>query len=149
MNHPSQAGVSSSGPSNSEGLDDPNFLRKMDTLKFQVPRSTYCDVCLGDAIENIKSGIPEDLLSCSDCGRSGHPTCMEFTNNMIISVKKYRCNEWKCYSICGSSDNDDQLLYCGDCDRGYHMYCLVPKLDAYPEGPWSCTLCLGEFHNNH
>lgn len=72
MNHPGPGGVSSSGPSNSEGLDDPNFLRKMDTLKFQVPRSTYCDVCLGDAIENIKSGIPEDLLSCSDCGRSGN-----------------------------------------------------------------------------
>ncbi|XP_021947352.1 zinc finger protein ubi-d4 [Folsomia candida] len=155
MNHPGPGGVSSSGPSNSGGgpggpvTDDPNFPRKMDDGKPRVPPSPYCDFCLGDAVENKKSGIPEELVSCSDCGRSGHPTCLQFTNNMIISVKKYRwqCIECKCCSLCGTSDNDDQLLFCDDCDRGYHMYCLVPKLDAPPEGSWSCTLCLGEFHH--
>lgn len=33
--------------------------------------SPYCDFCLGDAVSNKKSGQPEELLSCSDCGRSG------------------------------------------------------------------------------
>lgn len=28
----------------------------------------------------------------------------------------------------------DQLLFCDDCDRGYHMYCLTPPLSAPPEG---------------
>ncbi|CAH2097583.1 unnamed protein product [Euphydryas editha] len=40
----------------------------------------------------------------------------------------------------------DQLLFCDDCDRGYHMYCLAPPLDTPPEGSWSCALCIKEFH---
>ncbi|XP_050425495.1 zinc finger protein ubi-d4 B-like isoform X1 [Adelges cooleyi] len=111
--------------------------------------SPYCDFCLGDAVSN-KSGQPEILISCSDCGRSGHPTCLQFTANMIISVGKYRwqCIECKCCSICGTSDNDDQLLFCDDCDRGYHVYCLTPPLTSPPEGCWSCKLCIKEFHSN-
>lgn len=35
--------------------------------------SPYCDFCLGDARENKKTGGSEDLVSCSDCGRSGKP----------------------------------------------------------------------------
>ncbi|XP_051165911.1 zinc finger protein ubi-d4 A isoform X2 [Leptopilina boulardi] len=110
--------------------------------------SPYCDFCLGDARENKKTGGSEELVSCSDCGRSGHPTCLQFTANMIVSVRKYRwqCIECKCCSICGTSDNDDQLLFCDDCDRGYHMYCLSPPLSSPPEGSWSCSLCLAEFH---
>ncbi|XP_008213528.1 zinc finger protein DPF3 isoform X5 [Nasonia vitripennis] len=110
--------------------------------------SPYCDFCLGDARENKKTGGSEELVSCSDCGRSGHPTCLQFTANMIVSVRKYRwqCIECKCCSICGTSDNDDQLLFCDDCDRGYHMYCLSPPLTSPPEGSWSCRLCLAEFH---
>ncbi|XP_012546973.2 zinc finger protein ubi-d4 A isoform X2 [Bombyx mori] len=110
--------------------------------------SPYCDFCLGDDRENRKTGTPEELVSCSDCGRSGHPTCLQFTVNMIVSVRKYRwqCIECKCCSVCGTSDNDDQLLFCDDCDRGYHMYCLAPPLDTPPEGSWSCALCIKEFH---
>lgn len=110
--------------------------------------SPYCDFCLGDARENKKTLEPEELVSCSDCGRSGHPTCLQFTANMIISVRKYRwqCIECKYCTICGTSDNDDQLLFCDDCDRGYHMYCLSPPLISPPEGSWSCKLCTEEFH---
>ncbi|XP_055374282.1 zinc finger protein ubi-d4 isoform X2 [Condylostylus longicornis] len=110
--------------------------------------SPYCDFCLGDARENKKTNLPEELVSCSDCGRSGHPTCLQFTPNMIVSVKRYhwQCIECKYCSICGTSDNDDQLLFCDDCDRGYHMYCLQPPLTTPPEGSWSCKLCLEEFH---
>ncbi|XP_022904116.1 zinc finger protein ubi-d4 isoform X2 [Onthophagus taurus] len=110
--------------------------------------SPYCDFCLGDSRENKKTGGSEELVSCSDCGRSGHPTCLQFTDNMKISVKKYRwqCIECKCCSVCGTSDNDDQLLFCDDCDRGYHMYCLSPPLTTPPEGSWSCKLCIDEFH---
>ncbi|CAH2057101.1 unnamed protein product, partial [Iphiclides podalirius] len=75
----------------------------------------------------------------------------EFTVNMIVSVRKYRwqCIECKCCSVCGTSDNDDQLLFCDDCDRGYHMYCLAPPLQAPPEGSWSCALCIHQFHTEH
>lgn len=83
------------------------ILKMEQNEKARAKPSPYCDFCLGDTT-NKKSGQPEDLVSCSDCGRSGHPTCLQFTNNMKVSVKQYRwqCIECKCCSVCGTSDND-------------------------------------------
>ena len=80
--------------------------------------------------------------------RPGHPTCLQFTANMLISVRKYpwQCIECKTCTLCGTSENDDKLLFCDDCDRGYHMYCLVPPMKVAPEGSWSCSICVETFH---
>ncbi|KAM0726602.1 Zinc finger protein DPF3 [Formica fusca] len=136
-------------PGGGGGGGGPTMEKKAGGKSSAAQPSPYCDFCLGDARENKKTGGSEELVSCSDCGRSGHPTCLQFTANMIVSVRKYRwqCIECKCCSICGTSDNDDQLLFCDDCDRGYHMYCLSPPLASPPEGSWSCRLCIAEFHH--
>ncbi|XP_015790346.1 zinc finger protein ubi-d4 [Tetranychus urticae] len=112
--------------------------------------SPYCDFCLGDSEENKKSRSREKMVSCSDCGRSAHPTCLQFTAQMILAVQKYRwqCIECKSCGLCGTSDNDEQLLFCDDCDRGYHMYCLTPPLSEPPEGSWSCHLCIEEYQKS-
>ena len=36
---------------------------------------------------------------------------MQFTQNMIVSVKEYpwQCIECKCCTLCGTSENDDQV----------------------------------------
>jgi len=116
--------------------------------KVPAEPSGYCDFCLGDSSYNKKSLQPEELIGCSECGRSGHPTCLQFTRNMMISVRKYpwQCIECKTCTLCGTSENDDQLLFCDDCDRGYHMYCLVPPMKIAPEGSWSCQICVETFH---
>uniref|UniRef100_A0A1X7UY15 DNA-directed RNA polymerases I and III subunit RPAC1 n=1 Tax=Amphimedon queenslandica TaxID=400682 RepID=A0A1X7UY15_AMPQE len=103
-------------------------------------RNPYCDFCLGDDTLNQKSGKPERMVSCADCGRSGHPSCLQFSPSLAAVVLTYRwqCIECKSCSLCGKSDNDDQLLFCDDCDRGYHMYCLKPPMKEAPEGSWSC-----------
>ncbi|KAL5961103.1 Zinc finger protein neuro-d4 [Taenia solium] len=44
-----------------------------------------------------------------------------------------------------SSHPQEEMLFCDDCDRGYHMFCLSPPLSQPPEGPWSCCLCLERF----
>lgn len=131
-----------------------NFAAEEDDEEKSEPRSTrgkgkqkskndYCDFCLGGSDENKKTGGAEELVSCSDCGRSGHPTCLQFTTIMTRNVKKYewQCIECKSCHLCGTSDNDDQLLFCDDCDRGYHMYCLNPPMESPPEGSWICNLC--------
>ncbi|XP_069738323.1 zinc finger protein neuro-d4 isoform X1 [Phaenicophaeus curvirostris] len=103
--------------------------------------SGYCDFCLGGT---RKSGCAEELIACADCGRAGHPSCLQFTVTMAAAVRTYRwqCIECKACSLCGTAENDDQLLFCDDCDRGYHMYCLSPPMAEPPEGSWSCHLCL-------
>ena len=101
--------------------------------KDRAPSLGYCDFCLGDAAENKKTNAPEELVSCAECGRSGerdllcstyvlcqqpspcllagHPTCLQFTPNMVISVRQYpwQCIECKCCTLCGTSENDDQV----------------------------------------
>ncbi|KAI2805977.1 Zinc finger protein ubi-d4 [Blomia tropicalis] len=138
---------SSSKPFESTVDNDKKDPKNSSTRGANTPQ-TYCDFCLGDSTENKKTNSAEELVSCSDCGRSAHPSCLQFTANMILSVKKYRwqCIECKSCGLCGTSDNDDQLLFCDDCDRGYHMYCLKPPMTEAPEGSWSCHLCIVEYH---
>uniref|UniRef100_A0A2I3SHM1 Zinc finger protein ubi-d4 n=1 Tax=Pan troglodytes TaxID=9598 RepID=A0A2I3SHM1_PANTR len=95
--------------------------------------NNYCNFCLGNSKINKKMGQPEELVSCFDCGCSGHP-----------SLKTYcwQCIEHKCCDICGTSEDDDQLGFCDDCDHGYEMYCLTPSISEPPEGSWRCHLCL-------
>jgi zinc finger protein ubi-d4 len=124
--------------------------RVLDKLRDVIPappptkkRNPYCDFCLGDDSINQKTRKPEKMVSCADCGRSGHPSCLQFSPSLAAVVLTYRwqCIECKSCSLCGKSDNDDQLLFCDDCDRGYHMYCLKPPMKEAPEGSWSCKMC--------
>jgi histone-lysine N-methyltransferase SETD2/UMP-CMP kinase len=48
--------------------------------------------------------------------------------------------------LCGSNDAvyDDQFLLCDNCNRGYHTFCLIPKLEKIPEGAWFCPRCVKE-----
>lgn len=80
----------------------------------RAPPNKYCDFCLGDSEENRKTKSAEKMVSCSDCGRSAHPTCLQFTARMVMSIKKYRwqCIECKSCALCGTSDNDVSILPC-------------------------------------
>lgn len=38
--------------------------------------------------------------------------------------------------FCTSGENEDKLLLCDGCDKGYHTYCFKPKMDNIPDGDW-------------
>ncbi|XP_017779686.1 PREDICTED: bromodomain adjacent to zinc finger domain protein 1A isoform X2 [Nicrophorus vespilloides] len=44
--------------------------------------------------------------------------------------------------ICRKAKNLTQMLLCDDCNSGYHLYCLKPKLSEVPEGEWFCKNCI-------
>merc|ERR1719323_2248259 len=46
----------------------------------------------------------------------------------------------KC-KVCRRKTDPDKMLICDNCDNGYHMYCLKPKLKTIPEGDWFCPEC--------
>ena len=37
----------------------------------KIKPSAYCDFCLGDSSMNKKTGEPEEMVSCAECGRAG------------------------------------------------------------------------------
>ena len=54
---------------------------------------------------------------------------------IIVSVADIVCE------LCGSGENDDSVLLCDECNRGFHMECLAPPLTSVPEGDWRCSDC--------
>ncbi|KAI7876296.1 uncharacterized protein EV154DRAFT_429798 [Mucor mucedo] len=44
--------------------------------------------------------------------------------------------------ICQKNENEEKLLLCDGCNRGYHMYCLSPPLNSIPKTDWYCLQCL-------
>jgi len=43
--------------------------------------------------------------------------------------------------ICGSKSDEDSMLLCDGCDKGYHTYCIEPPIEEVPEGDWFCPKC--------
>src|SRR5690606_29692042 len=41
-----------------------------------------------------------------------------------------------------SRNAQEKMMFCDDCDRGYHMYCLKPPYMSLPLGDWSCPDCV-------
>ncbi|ORX95233.1 hypothetical protein K493DRAFT_301594 [Basidiobolus meristosporus CBS 931.73] len=46
--------------------------------------------------------------------------------------------------ICRKDQNEEALLLCDGCDRGYHMYCLSPPLKVVPKTDWFCPNCIAQ-----
>ena len=46
--------------------------------------------------------------------------------------------------LCHSGDDEDSLLLCDGCDKGYHMYCFKPGLTSVPDGDWYCFECINK-----
>lgn len=43
--------------------------------------------------------------------------------------------------ICRRGGDGENMLLCDNCDRGFHLYCLKPKLTSIPQGDWFCLGC--------
>ncbi|XP_030629670.1 histone acetyltransferase KAT6B isoform X2 [Chanos chanos] len=102
-----------------------------------------CSFCLGTK-ESNRDKRPEDLLSCADCGSSGHPSCLKFSPELTANVKalRWQCIECKTCSSCRiQGKNADDMLFCDSCDRGFHMECCDPPLSRMPKGTWMCQVC--------
>ncbi|KAJ7399578.1 hypothetical protein BTVI_114089 [Pitangus sulphuratus] len=51
------------------------------------------------------------------------------------SILNARCK------MCRKKGDAESMVLCDGCDRGYHTYCIRPKLKVIPEGDWFCPEC--------
>ncbi len=109
----------------------------------QVKPNAICSFCLGTA-EHNRNKKPEELLSCHECGNSGHPSCLQYSAPLVLRIRAepWLCLECKKCTICGKAANADDLLICDACDKGFHMDCLDPPIVSLPEGRWICPVCV-------
>ena len=61
--------------------------------------------------------------------------------NVATLVQKYQQQEDLWCELCKKGDREDVLLICDQCNRGFHIFCLVPPLPAVPKGGWTCNSC--------
>jgi len=117
---------------------------------------SWLDVCLvcgsGEAVGVSDSTYEYDgppggeLLACVDCGEVFHAFCVFAPSASMDSAAKltWRCPNCKVCELCGLCKEEDEsrLVYCDLCDKGYHLDCVEPPLDAAPPGRWICGLCV-------
>ncbi|CAK9294898.1 unnamed protein product [Gordionus sp. m RMFG-2023] len=70
--------------------------------------------------------------------------CLKILKNSISwekSIMKVFCQ------FCLMGYDEDKLLLCDGCDRGYHTYCFKPKMEIIPKGDWFCYQCISKAIN--
>ena len=78
----------------------------------------------------------KSLMSSTTMGQLFiHLTSLDNSIVWSKSIMNTRCK------ICRKKADPDQMLLCDSCDKGYHMYCLKPKLKSIPKGEWFCPDC--------
>lgn len=137
---PESSADESDGKSSENEVEEPP--PKKTPGKYKPPKrpNALCGICLKGSEAN-KKGFPEDLIHCSQCENSGHPTCLDMNTQLVAVIQTYpwQCMECKTCIICRDPFDEDKMLFCDECDRGYHSFCV--GLKQIPVGRWTCDMC--------
>ncbi|XP_062973866.1 bromodomain adjacent to zinc finger domain protein 1A [Elgaria multicarinata webbii] len=78
----------------------------------------------------------ESLLSSASLSQIFlHLSTLERSVIWSKSILNARCK------MCRKKGDAESMVLCDSCDRGYHIYCIRPKLKAVPDGDWFCPEC--------
>ncbi|KAG7199278.1 hypothetical protein KM043_018139 [Ampulex compressa] len=130
--------TSSEGTQDTEGsqstMDDVDMeiATQKDELKLK------CKMCLKTLNKHSKNDV---LIQCGTCNGNVHPSCIDLTLDMVPHIQSYswQCTDCKTCAQCHDPADEDKMLFCDMCDRGYHIYCV--GLRRVPQGRWHCQEC--------
>ena len=98
-----------------------------------------------------KSSSSDQMVHCSSCPRYSHQNCLELNPNLVnwncIRNYNWQCMECKLCSTCNEAHDEDKMMFCDRCDRGFHTYCVGVK--EVPSGSWVCLNCKSNDGNNN
>ncbi|XP_075158597.1 PHD finger protein enhancer of yellow 3 [Haematobia irritans] len=136
----SESSSSSDSSSSETDTDSSCSSSSSDESSGEEDTPATCEVCLRPHNRNLNN-LPELFVQCYTCRRKVHPSCIEMPHRMSLRVRNYnwQCAECKCCVKCKSRQDQNKMLFCEQCDRGYHIYCL--EIKAVPDGRWSCNRC--------
>lgn len=100
----------------------------------------------------LKTKTPPILTKSPTASPSSHPNTSDSDSDFGKRTKKKSggkrrrsanntnsskySNSLQNCQFCTSGENEDKLLLCDGCDKGYHTYCFKPKMDNIPDGDW-------------
>ncbi len=99
-----------------------------------------------DAKKKEKSNLPRGLVAWREGVRKAETAAQLAMGFYVLetsiawhkSIMKAFCQ------LCHSGDDEDSLLLCDGCDKGYHMYCFKPSITQVPDGDWYCFECINK-----
>ncbi|KAH9137605.1 hypothetical protein LEN26_005667 [Aphanomyces euteiches] len=112
--------------------------------KAQAHEMSWLDVCM----VCCSSGQTQAMVFCVDCGEAFHGFCLHPPLDLEGRSEKiqeyWRCPNCKICEFCGRCTPEDEshLLVCDVCERGYHTFCLKPKLREVPSSGFVCGSCV-------
>ena len=119
---------SSSDDSSSDSSDDSDSSSSSsdDDDDESDDEKSKCKLCAGDRRRN-KDGKHEPLVRCAQCHSEGHLTCWDLDVEMLSQIRAYpwQCNDCKTCQQCRDPADEDKMLFCDYCDRGYHIVSLI------------------------
>ncbi|KAH8298594.1 hypothetical protein KR018_003670 [Drosophila ironensis] len=133
----SSSNASNSAASSSSASSDDEAENDNGNESARAIRLFNCGVCLRTQNRNARN-MPEAFIRCYTCRRRVHPSCIEMPPRMVGRARSYnwQCADCKCCIKCRGPQTARKMLYCEQCDRGYHIYCLGVR--TVPEGKWWC-----------
>ncbi|KAK2583365.1 hypothetical protein KPH14_009358 [Odynerus spinipes] len=140
----SDTSTDDSSSTSSEGTQDTEGSQStMDDVDMEINNQKEetklkCKMCLKTL---NKHGKNEVLIQCGTCNGNVHPSCIEITLDMVPHIQSYawQCTDCKTCAQCHDPADEDKMLFCDMCDRGYHIYCV--GLRRVPMGRWHCQEC--------
>jgi hypothetical protein len=140
----SSVASSSMSPSSSSVLS-PSLINTNTTStnsnNTNINSNKLCSICLNKSGNSNNSSEP--MVCCSTCKSFSHPNCLELNPKLVnwqcIRQYAWECMECKKCSKCSSAHDDEKMMFCDRCDRGFHTYCV--NVDQVPEGSWLCKAC--------
>lgn len=155
-----QPSVDPSHVRNTSEKETRSTRRKRGTNPKTAERLDCCSICY----QPFRRGVPWTKLP--SCGHRFHVPCIqtwvEVQNTCptcrvrITKVRKQHVPDRSLATLlpnaayealvctaCGSGADEGRLLLCDGCDRGWHIYCLVPPKPQLPseEEAWFCETC--------
>ncbi|KAK9298479.1 hypothetical protein QLX08_008253 [Tetragonisca angustula] len=134
----------SSSDDSSEGTQDTEGSQStMDDVDMEIANrkdeiKLKCKMCLKTLNKHSKNEV---LIQCGTCNGHVHPSCIDLTLDMVPHIQSYawQCTDCKTCAQCHDPADEDKMLFCDMCDRGYHIYCV--GLRRVPQGRWHCQEC--------
>lgn len=110
-----------------------------------------CYICQKSSTISTNSSTIDNnqlMISCSSCPRFSHPNCLELNPKLVdwtcIRTYEWQCMDCKKCSKCNNPHDEDKMMFCDRCDRGFHTYCV--GMSQVPTGSWLCKPC-SEFND--
>lgn len=111
----------------------------------EIEHQDYCEVCQQGG----------EIILCDTCPKAFHLVCLE------PELEEPPEGKWSCSTceadgvvanqeededdehqdFCRSCKDGGELLCCDSCTFAYHIFCLDPPMNDFPETSWTCPRC--------